>query len=206
MEVFYGFRFGMLLQLAVGPMCLLVFSTAASSGFFSSFKLVLAIALIDALYIFLACIGVGKLISKPKIKKSIKIFGGTVLMIFALNIFFGAFGFQILPALSLSYASSTKSIFLKGILLTASNPLTIIFWSGVFSAQIADNNYAALQLAFFGFGCVLSTLSFLTAVGILGTFVSSFVSQNIIRVLNILVGIIIMYFAIRMFIKKENTQ
>lgn len=205
MELFYGFRFGMLLQLAVGPMCLLVFNTAASRGFFNSFKLVLAIALIDALYIFLACVGVAKLISKPAIKKSIKFFGGTVLMIFAINILFGAFGFKFLPAFSLS-ASNTNSIFLKGIVLTASNPLTIIFWSGVFSSQIAENHYMPLQLVFFGLGCVLSTLSFLTAVGLFGTFVSSFISQRIIRVLNVFVSIIIMYFALRMFIKKENVQ
>lgn len=34
---FEALKFGMLLQLAVGPMCLLVFNTAKNSGFVSGF-------------------------------------------------------------------------------------------------------------------------------------------------------------------------
>lgn len=43
-----GLKFGMLLQLAIGPMCLLVFNTAKNMGFINALSLVSAIALIDA--------------------------------------------------------------------------------------------------------------------------------------------------------------
>lgn len=49
-----GLKFGMLLQLAVGPMCLLVFNTAKNAGFWVALSLVLAITLVDAFYIILA--------------------------------------------------------------------------------------------------------------------------------------------------------
>ena len=55
-----GLKFGMILQLAVGPMCLMVFNTAKNVGFIVAITLVLAIALVDAFYIILASLGVSK--------------------------------------------------------------------------------------------------------------------------------------------------
>ena len=66
-----GLKFGMILQLAVGPMCLMVFNTAKNVGFLVSLTLVLAIALVDAFYIVLASLGISKILDKPKVKKSI---------------------------------------------------------------------------------------------------------------------------------------
>jgi lysine exporter protein (LYSE/YGGA) len=51
----------MLLQLAVGPMCLMVFNTAKNVDFLVALTLVLAIALVDAFYIILASLGVSKI-------------------------------------------------------------------------------------------------------------------------------------------------
>ena len=56
-----GLKFGMLLQLAIGPMCLIVFNTAKNSSFLLAFTLVLVITLVDAFYIILAGLGVSKL-------------------------------------------------------------------------------------------------------------------------------------------------
>lgn len=66
--VLHGFRFGMLLQLAVGPMCLMVFNTSTTYGFAYGMHLVLAIALIDAFYIALSCVGVAAIINRAKVK------------------------------------------------------------------------------------------------------------------------------------------
>ena len=64
-NVYYeGLKFGMLLQLAVGPMCLLVFNTAKNEGFLIAMSLVLAIVLVDALYITLASVGISKILDK----------------------------------------------------------------------------------------------------------------------------------------------
>jgi hypothetical protein len=41
--IYKGFKFGMLLQLAIGPMCLMVFNTSATYGFLVALSLVLAI-------------------------------------------------------------------------------------------------------------------------------------------------------------------
>ncbi len=201
--IFKGFKFGMLLQLAVGPMCLLVFNTSAKYGFWGGLSLTLAIAFIDLLFITLSGVGVGAIIDKDNVKKAIKFFGAIVLMVFGSNMIANAFHFSLLPDIHLFTEVNGKSIFVQGLLLTASNPLTIIFWSGVFSTQVIENNYSRIQLCYFGMGCVLSTLCFLTFVALLGTAISGFLSPSIMQVLNVCVGCIIIYFGVRLIFKRS---
>ena len=68
-KYFEGLKFGLLLQFAVGPMCLMVFNTAQNTGFFVAMSLVIAIALVDAFYILLASLGASKLLGKEKVEK-----------------------------------------------------------------------------------------------------------------------------------------
>ncbi len=200
--VWKGLKFGMLLQLAVGPMCLLVFSTATEQGLLSGLSLVGAIALIDALYIVLSGLGVAAFIGRKRVKLAIKIFGGSVLILFGLQNILGIFDLTIFPGSISSPSVSNGNIFLKGLLLTASNPLTIIFWSGVFSAQVAAHALTRQQLFFFGMGCVLSTLIFLSGVALLGNMLGIFLSGIIIQLLNGAVGLVLLYFGVRLLFKK----
>lgn len=200
--VYKGFKFGMLLQLAVGPMCLMVFNTSTTYGFFVGMSLVLAISLIDGLYITLSGLGIAAIINKEKIKSAIKIFGCIVLLWFGINLITGAFGFNLIPDIKLFSNAINKNIFIQGLLLTASNPLTIIFWGGVFSTQVAVNNFSKKQLVFFGFGCILSTLFFLTIVSFCGSILSGFLPQIIIKILNVMVGTFLIYFGIKLFLKE----
>ncbi|MBL4938560.1 LysE family transporter [Clostridium sp. YIM B02515] len=200
--IYKGFKFGMLLQLAVGPMCLMVFNTSTTYGFLMGLSLVLAISLVDGLYIILSGLGVAMIINKEKIKSTIKILGCIVLVLFGVNTATGAFGFTLLPDLKLFSNATNHNVFLQGVLLTASNPLTIIFWGSVFSSQVAENDFSKKQLVFFGIGCILSTISFLTIVAFLGSILSGFLPQIIIQILNFSVGIILIYFGIKLLLKK----
>ena len=142
-----GLKFGMILQLAVGPMCLMVFNTAKNVGFIVAITLVLAIALVDAFYIILASLGVSKILDKPKIKKAFKILGFFVLVIFGTNIILNAFNINIIPELDLNPTSS--NIFIQGLILTLSNPITIVFWGSILTTKIIEDNLNKKKLAFF---------------------------------------------------------
>lgn len=202
--VFKGLKFGMLLQLAVGPMCLLVFNTSAKNGLLMGLSLVLAITLIDLLFITLSGLGVGAIIDKEPIKKGIKVFGVLVLVLFGANIIAGAFQISLIPNIQLFGEASEKGIFIQGLLLTASNPLTIVFWSGVFSTQVIENNYNRVQLCYFGLGCVLSTICFLSFIALLGVVISGFISQSIMQLMNVVVGVVIIYFGGRLLLRKSK--
>jgi len=200
MYLLKGFRFGMLLQLAVGPMCLLVFQTAANQGFLMGMVLVLSIALVDGIYIVLSALGVGAAMKNKKAQTKIKIFGCLILVIFGLNMILGALEISFLPEILLFSKIQPENLFIKGLLLTGSNPLTILFWSGVFSSQAIENQYTKKELRWFGAGCVLSTLLFLTLVSLLGTFMGSFISKTVSMILNIAVGILLILFGIKLII------
>lgn len=199
-----GLKFGMLLQLSLGPMCLMVFQTSSSNGFLSSLNLVVAITLIDACYIGLSGIGIATVLRREGIQAVMKIFGCLILILFGLNTLSGSFDIVILPKLALFSNVSSRNLFFQGLLLTASNPLTILFWSGMFTTQLLENHWNRKQLFEFAAGCVLSTLGFLTCIAILGSLIGRFLPYLVIQILNGLVGIFLIFFGIKMLFRKEK--
>lgn len=201
-----GFRFGMLLQFAVGPMCLLVFQTASEEGFWKGFILVLAISLIDACYIGLSALGASKVLKKRSVQAILKVISAMILIVFGLNITLGALGYSLLPNVALFHWTKSSNLFLQGILLTASNPLTIIFWSGVFTGQVLEQRFNKTQVLRFGIGCVLSTLCFLSAISAFGSVANEFLSDQMITILNFIVGLVIIGFGIRILVKRDKVN
>lgn len=199
-KYFNGLKFGLLLQIAIGPMCLMVFNTAKNVGLFVALSLVFAIALVDAFYITLASVGVSKILEKDSIKKIFKIIGSIVLVLFGINIILNVFGINIIPGLDLKPTST--NVFMQGLVLTLSNPITIVFWGSVLTTKIIEDKLGKKELVIFSIGLVSATLLFLSLVAILGTILSSFIPNNISNVLNIIVGILIIFFGIKMIIKK----
>lgn len=200
--IFKGFKFGMLLQLAIGPMCLMVFNTSAAHGLFMGVVLVIAIAIVDAIYIMLSGLGVAAIVNKKSVRTMVKILGCIILVLFGANAIFSTMQVSILPEVHIFSHNSQGNIFIQGLLLTASNPLTIIFWSGVFSTQVVENALSKRQLISFGLGCVMSTLIFLTLIALGGSILNGFLPNSVIYALNDLVGIILIFFGIRLLFKK----
>lgn len=206
-----GFRFGILLQFAVGPVCLFLFQTAVSSGLQPALTGVIGVSLADGLYIALAIFGLGALIRKnTRLQNSFRRFGATIVILFGLSTLLGAFGISILPSLPLQTAG-IQSIFVKALLLTLSNPMTILFWTGVFSAKIAEDKLNKKAITAFGLGAVLSTLVFLSSVSFLGSRIAGFLTPNLLLVFNTAVGIILMGFGLKILLasterKKETVQ
>ena len=196
-----GLKFGMMLQLAVGPMCLMVFNTAKDSGFGIAMSLVLAIVLVDAFYIVLAGVGISRLLEKRSVRRTVQLVGGAVLILFGLNTALGVFGFSIIPGLSVNV--SGRSVFLQGLVLTLSNPLTIVFWGGVLTGKLSEGDMQKRELVAFCVGLVSATLYFMTAVAGLGTVMSEFISGRISAVLNLLIGAAIIWFGIRMMVRSD---
>lgn len=204
--IFKGFRFGMLLQFAVGPICVFAFNTSATYGFISGLSVVAAVTIIDALYIMLSCIGTGAILERKNVRTAVKIFGAGVLFLFGLNMILGSLGINILPHITMPADFKSVGFFVQGLVMTASNPLTIIFWGGVFSSQSAENNYTRKELYLFGLGCVMSTFIFLTVVSILGTIISGFLSERIIQILNAAVGAVIIVFGAKLLMKGSRSN
>jgi threonine/homoserine/homoserine lactone efflux protein len=179
-----GFQFGMLLQFSIGPVSLFVFRVAGEKGFLAGFLAVLAVALTDGLYILLAGAGVASVMKNPAVQRALKVFGCAVLVLFGLDAIGGAFGRSLLVLPGIFSSAKARDPFLQGDFLTASNPLTILFWGGVFSAAAKEKGLKNKELVFFGLGCVASALVFLSLTAVLGSVLQSFLPEIVINFSN----------------------
>ncbi|WP_197275573.1 LysE family translocator [Bacillus sp. FJAT-22090] len=203
MMIWKGFRFGLFLQIAVGPVCIFIFQTAATSGFFIAEIGVLGVTIVDIFYILAAIFGIGTLLNKyKKLKSIIHYFGATVLIIFGISNIIGFFYSS--PIVSMD--QSAGNTLWKALLLTLSNPLTILFWAGVFSTKIGEENIKEKDLYSFGFGAVLSAFIFLTIISMLGTYVTILLEPKMIMGLNLLVGIVLLLFGVKNLVKHRRNN
>ena len=89
-------------------------------------------------------------------------------------------------------------------MLTGSNPLTVLFWAGVFSAKVAAEGYGRAALWSFSLGCIAATVGFLVAVALAGGLVAHTAPPIVIRSLNVAVGCALVYFAVRLMLVRVD--
>lgn len=201
---FQGIKFGMLLQIAIGPVSLFIMTTAINSNFLNSFLAVLAVTLVDAIFILLALSGATSFLQNKKNESFFKWLSAIILILFGVDILLDTLGVHLLSASNIINTGSTNSSFIYAFVLTISSPLTILFWAGVFTAKIGEEHYSNKGLLYFTLGCLSSTLIFLTFLSILGSTFHYILSKEAIIWLNVLAGLTIIYFGIRVFKPKEK--
>ncbi len=189
-----GLRLGMLLQLSVGPVCLFVLNTANEGGLWVGLASVTAVALVDGLYLTLAGAGVGALLTRPRRQRALRWLGCGVLALFGADTLLSAAGHPLLGGLALPAVAGGP--FLQALAFTASNPLTILFWGGVFVAEAPSGGRQALVP--FALGCVAATVLFLSAVAGAGALLGRFLPAALLTALNVLVGVALLGFAGRL--------
>lgn len=199
-----GLRFGLMLQFAVGPVCMLVLSTSVERGFGPALSLIAAVTLADALYIGLSSLGAAALLRKPSVQRKARLFGGLVLIVFGAQLALNAFVIPLFPSVRLFSAGSGAGLFAQGLLLTLSNPLTILFWSGLLSAKVADNHWSGKSLLCFCIGCVLATVLFLTVIALMGSLLTGRITDGVMRTLNGVVGCALIWFGLRMSLQRNG--
>ena len=200
--LFKGLKFGMMLQLAIGPVCMFIFNLGSNKGFVSAETAVVAVTLVDAIFVLLAILGISSFIQNERVQKMFKIFGALIVAYFGASIISGVLGLNIMPDINLFAGQKSSNSFINGFLLTASNPLTILFWTGVFSTKISEEKLKRREVHLFAIGAILATLLFLSVISFVGSITQIFASEFIIKLLNILVGIVLIYFAFTKIIKK----
>ena len=202
-SVLSGFRFGMVLQLAVGPVCVYVLKTAIEQGFPAGMLCMVGVVLVDGFYILLAGAGMAALLSKQKLQAALRIAGAIVLAAFGADMALSVVGAGFLPSVHLPWGGDG---FIGVLLLTLSNPLTIVFWSGVFSARAADLQMQQGQVWAFGLGALLSTAVFLSVVSVVGSVSGRYLPTIAMQLLNSAVGLLLVFFAMRMLFRASKKR
>ena len=198
--VINGLVTGMILQLAIGPIFLYVAGITIEQSAAEGLAAVLAVTLVDFLFIICAIMGVGKLLEREKIKKMMGIGSSLVLCYFGFMMFRDSIGAGATTVLAESLQGSVFSSFIKAFILTASSPLTVIFWTGIFTARSIEKGFNRKQLWVFGLAAGITTPLFLGGSVLVFSALRNSVSFAFAGTLNMIVGmILILYGVIRLF-------
>jgi threonine/homoserine/homoserine lactone efflux protein len=194
-QFWQGLAFGMVLQLSVGPVCVSVLQTGIAHSFRPAFIMTVGVVLADSVYVGLALLGISELMQVPAGRVGIGLAGAALLL------YFGGKNLLATEAQPTATARARGgwSNLRYGFLLTLCNPLTILFWAGVFGGMIASASFASpLAIYVFGGGCVVATLVFLTIVAAVGKFIGRMVRPGVVLWLNRVTGLFLIGFAVKL--------
>ena len=202
-----GFLTGLLLQIAIGPVFFFILNISLQKTAIDGLFAVIAVTIVDYIFITLAVLGVGKLLEKPKIKLGLGITSSVVLVLFGI-IMILTIKQNNFDNISNAYIESNYiSSFISTFLLTISSPLTIVFWTGLFAARAIEKGYTTKQLLLFGIAAGLATFVFLGSSVTLVSIIRASIPIMLLTISNITVGtLLIFYGMIRLFRIVMNTN
>lgn len=198
---FGGMMTGMFLQLALGPVFFYILGITVDSNYTNTLSAVFAVTLADYIYIGLSLAGLGSMLHREKIKMRFGLFSSIILIMFGLMILSKGLSFVSDAVRIQEIARTPLSSFTSSFILTISSPLTIIFWSSVFSAKAVEKNYETSRLIIFGIGTGASTFLFLSLSMLLLSLFKSDIPAGAVRVSNCIVGLVLIYYGITRTIK-----
>jgi threonine/homoserine/homoserine lactone efflux protein len=191
-----GLLTGLLLQLAIGPVFFLILAISAQRTFADGLLAVLAVTSVDYLYICLAILGVGKLFEKKKAKHLFGMVGAVVLAILGAVMVVSTMHAASAGVPSATSTSTYASSFVSAFVLTISSPLTILFWTSLFTAKAVEYGYTKKELTHFGLSAGLATPVFLGLSVTLLSIVRQSIPPVLIRMLNAAVGTMLVVYGI----------
>lgn len=191
-----GFMTGLVLQVALGPVFFLVADTVLQGTVLEGFVAVAAVTIADYLYIFLAAAGAGAFLSSGRARTISGFAGGAILMAFGCSLMLSVLFPPLRNAQVITGSPDCRSSFIGAFMLTVSNPLTIVFWTGLFSSKALEQGYSRGSLALFSFSAGVATPVFLGAAVFLLSVLKASVPPSIIAYLRIPVGALLFGYGI----------
>ncbi len=195
---FRGFKTGLILQFAIGPVFIFVMNIAVQRSFSDGIAAVAGVTAADYVYIALSVVGVGKLLENDRMKQALGFIAPSVLLLFGVYMMY-----------SVLFAGSAENIirnnpsseFLSAFALTISSPLTILFWSGIFASRAVEYELTRRELAVFAFAAGLATFAFLGCGVLILSSAAAVIPDIVISVLNISVAVLLIGYGVLRLIR-----
>lgn len=157
MSVFLGYIFlGLSLAAPIGPVNAAQMDKGIKSGFLQAWLLGLGALTADIVYMLTVYLGVVKFLEAPFMQSFLWLFGFFVLMYTGIETLMNS---NKLLTQSRSSESGLKS-FGTGFIMSISNPLTILFWLGIYGSVLAKTatTYGTGELILYSMGIILGLI------------------------------------------------
>ncbi len=192
----------LILQVAIGPVFFFIINLTLQKTILDGFAGVMAVTIVDYLYITLAILGIGKLLERKKIKKVFAIISSIILIIFGLMIIKNITSIGIIN--NIDSSSNLWISFISVFFLTISSPMTIVFFTSLFATKAIEYNYNKNELLIFWLATGLATFLFMWTSVILFYLLKWSVPILLIQILNLLVGCLLIWYGTIRLIKIMN--
>ncbi|MDT3427622.1 threonine/homoserine/homoserine lactone efflux protein [Paenibacillus forsythiae] len=187
---------GLSLSAPIGPINAAQLDKGFRSGFWHAWVLGLGAICADILYMLLVYFGVIHLLESPYIKAFLWLFGFLVL------IYTGIESIRDAGRISFSgprrEADSLGKSLLSGFLMSLLNPLSILFWLGIYGSVLAkaSEEYPMRQLLLYSGGIVLGILLWDFSMAGTASFFRKFLTNRVLKRLSILSGLSLVGFGL----------
>jgi threonine/homoserine/homoserine lactone efflux protein len=185
---------GISLAAPVGPVSVEVIRRGLKGGFSRAFLVALGSALGDAVYLLVIYFGLAELLLHPIAKMSIWCFGALVLLILGVQTIRGAWKPQEMKDSSLA---TNRNAILAGFLLALINPLTIVWWLGVFGVLLGSSNEPmSLGSLLHNSTIILGVLVWFFCLSMMLHFGKRWISGKYLRLISVLAGLSLLGFGL----------
>jgi threonine/homoserine/homoserine lactone efflux protein len=199
-----GIVSGLVLALMIGPVFFTIIQTSIERGFSNGVFVAIGVSISDAMYILISYFGLTQFLSKPEVRLYMAYGGGAVLLAFGIYYLFvksrklGKVDYGSLPA------KSWQRLAMKGFIINGLTPTVFFFWLGVVSVATTEFGYQTKTQALTYFAAIVSTV-FITDVikAKLADKLRVVMTPQFIRVMNIVLGIVLVVFAGKLILYPE---
>ncbi|MFD1738490.1 LysE family transporter [Bacillus salitolerans] len=204
MSVFLSYIFlGLSLAAPIGPINAAQLDRGIKNGFFHAWLIGLGSVVADIIYMCLVYLGMVHFIEIPIVKAFLWSFGFFVLTYTGIESMISAGQIGVTTR---GEVESKIKTFLTGFLMALSNPLTILFWLGIYGSIIAKtaSNFTMNQLATYSFAIILGLLLWDVSMAALSSSFRNLLTTKLLKIISILSGLSLigfgLYFGIQAYL------
>lgn len=194
---------GLSLAAPIGPINAAQLDKGMKSGFWHSWLLGLGATTADLLYMALVYIGIVQIIDMPFIKVFLYAFGAFVLIYTGIE---GLLSIKKNAAAAVRKSEPKWKCFFSGFFLSLTNPLTILFWLGIYGSVLANTaaSSSKAELYLYSAAIFAGILSWDFSMALLSSTFRRYTKGRLLIVTSLLSGITLLlfgaYFAVQAFL------
>jgi L-lysine exporter family protein LysE/ArgO len=189
------FLLGLSLAIPIGPINAAQLDRGIKGGFFPAWFVGLGAIVADGIYMLIVYYGIYHIIDTPFVKTFLWLFGGFVLIYTGVESMVSA---KKLDIQSRSQRESLSKSFLSGFIMSITNPLTILFWLGIYGSVLAKtvSMFNTEQIIIYSGAIFLGLLVWDITMALLASSFRSFLKSKALVLLSLLSGLSLIGFGI----------
>lgn len=194
-----GVKLGILLAFLIGPVFFTLIQTSVERGFVKGALVAVGVSLSDAVYVAVCYFGLVQFINQPNFREGLAYGGGIILIGFGLYHLLVKSRQPVSTHVPAATASTEWRYIAKGFVINGLSPMVLIFWIGTLSVASIDLGYTrGYEFLIFFVSLLLTVLGTDLLKAYLAGKLSRLITTRLLRVMNVLVGLCLIAFGIRL--------